>query len=204
MPIESDMPKEPTITLDSLRESALLLGATDAKVIPADAIPIEDEIIDLCVEPLCPGYDKSANCPPHIMKPAEARGLVSGYEWALLFKIDVPSEVLLSEDRFESFRRIYEIASQIEVLARNAGYSSARGFAAGSCKPVFCKKLECLVLAENADCRSPDLARPSMEAVGMNVFKLVEEVGWEIHRLTKASNPDSVPMGLLAGLVLLA
>ena len=82
--------------LEGLRVNALHLGASDAKIISADMIPIEDEIIEMCKEPLCPGYGKSANCPPHAMKPPEARELVKDFQEAVLFKIDVPPAILLS------------------------------------------------------------------------------------------------------------
>jgi hypothetical protein len=43
-----------------------------------------------------------------------------------------------------------------------------------------------------------------MEAVGINVFKLSKDAGWDIHLILKASDPDTVPKGMLAGLVLLS
>ena len=79
---------------------------------------------------------------------------------------------------------------------------TAYGLAAGSCKPVFCKKQPCQVLDEEA-CRYPKLARPSMEAVGINVFKLAKEVGWEIHKIVEDSKPEDIPSGMLTGLLLI-
>jgi hypothetical protein len=43
-----------------------------------------------------------------------------------------------------------------------------------------------------------------MEAVGINVFKLSKDVGWDIYLILKESDPDTVPKGMLAGLVLLS
>lgn len=196
------MERETTPLLDELRESTLALGAADAKIIPVGLISIEDEIIEMCKEDHCEGYRKSVNCPPHAMRPEEARGLMRHYQWAVLFKIDVPPEVLLSQDRFQAFRRIYEIASHLEALSIAAGYAHAKGFSAGSCKPVFCRGQECQTLVDGNPCRYPSLARPSMEAVGMNVFKLIRDVGWEIYPITRHSDPTSIPRGMLAGLVL--
>jgi predicted metal-binding protein len=185
-----------------LRERAIELGASDAKVIPASMIPIQDEVLEMCRAPRCDGYGLSANCPPHSMTPADTRALVIQYEWAVLFKVDVAPDLLLSKDRFKAFKRIFEMAAQLEAQAVKMGYSRARGFAAGSCKPVFCREVECRVLAQGEECRVPTLARSSMEAVGINVFELVRQVGWEIHKLLRKSDPDSVPSGMLAGLIL--
>jgi hypothetical protein len=42
-----------------------------------------------------------------------------------------------------------------------------------------------------------------MEAVGINVFKLSKDAGWDIHLILKDSDPQAVPNGMLAGLLLL-
>jgi len=187
-----------------LKKSAIDLGAGDAKVISASIISIQDEIVELCKEPLCESYGKSINCPPHTIKPREFREHIRSYQKALIFKIDVDPEILLSENRFEAFRTIYDIAAQLETLSLNAGYFLSKGFTAGSCKPVFCREYECQALIDGSSCRYPDLARPSLEALGINVFKLIKDVGWDIYPITRESEPESVQSGLLAGLVLVA
>lgn len=192
-----------TPLLRKLKTKAQDLGASDAKIIATNEIPIEDEIIDLCQEPLCESYGQSIYCPPHVMKPQKFRELLTEYENAIIFKIQVSSEILLSKERFNEFRKIYEIAAQLTALAIAAGCSKSKGLAAGSCKPVYCPEYQCQALIDGETCRYPDKARPSMEAVGINVFKLVKEVGWEIHKITENSDPESVPDGILAGLVLI-
>ncbi len=42
-----------------------------------------------------------------------------------------------------------------------------------------------------------------MEAVGINVFRVMERVGWEIHRITDQDVARSTAKGVLAGLVLI-
>ena len=187
-----------------LQKKALELGASDAKIIPVDGIPVEDEVVQMCQAHLCNGYGKSANCPPHAMGPDKAREWIERYETALFFKIDVSPQVLLSEDRFETFKSVYIIASKLEALARDEGFQFAKGLAAGSCKPVFCKGRACDALEDGGECRYPSLARPSMEAVGINVFTLSRDVGWDIHKILKDSDPDAVPKAMLAGLILLS
>ncbi len=41
-----------------------------------------------------------------------------------------------------------------------------------------------------------------MEAVGINVFKLAKDVGWDIYPILRDSDPEAVAKGMLAGLVL--
>ena len=188
--------------LVKLQKKAVELGASDAKIIPVDRIPVEDEVVEMCKAHLCKGYGKSANCPPHVMGPGQAREWIEKYETALFFKLDVSPQVLLSEDRFETFKTVYVIASRLEASAREEGFPLAKGLAAGSCKPVFCKGRTCDALMDEGECRYPSLARPSMEAVGINVFKLSKDAGWDIHIILKDSDPEAVPKGMLAGLLL--
>ncbi len=190
--------------LSELRNKALDAGASDAAIIDAKIISIEDKIITYCRKPECGSYAKSANCPPYSMKPAETRKMVAQYSNALVFKIDVASELLISEKQHEAFKVIYQIAATLETHSLKSGYKTARSLAAGSCFPVFCKDQTCRVVEDGKECRFPALARPSMEAVGINVFKLIQDVGWEIYPITRDSDPESVPSGVLAGLVLLA
>jgi predicted metal-binding protein len=187
-----------------LHKRALELGASDAKIISAEGIPVEDEVVEMCKAHLCKGYGKSANCPPHVMGPGQARAWIEKYETALFFKIDVSPQVLLSEDRFKTFKSVYMIASKLEASARDEGFPYAVGLAAGSCKPVFCKGRACDALTDEGECRYPSLARPSMEAVGINVFTLSRDVGWDIHTILKDSHPKEVPKGMLAALLLLS
>jgi predicted metal-binding protein len=199
-----DGERETDSFMNELKNEALSLGASDAVVIPAAMVSIEDRIVELCREPLCDGYGKSLHCPPHAMKPTEARKLLKSFHTALLFKVDVAPSLLLSDERFEAFKVIYNTASKLEEAAVRSGYALSRGFAAGSCKSVFCRNLPCKALTDKALCRYPSLARPSMEAVGINVFRLVREAGWEIHFIARDSDPEKIPKGLLAGLVFAA
>jgi predicted metal-binding protein len=188
--------------LNELRTKAHTFGASDAKIISTKSIAIEDDVIDFCKEPLCESYGQSINCPPHTMPPDRFRDIIAKYENAIIFKIDVSPEILMSEGQFNEFRKIYEIVTLLEVFAVEAGFSESNGFAAGSCKPVFCPEYECQALIDGESCRYPEIARPSMEAVGINVFELVRRVGWEIHKISKDRDPESIPSGVLVGMLL--
>jgi predicted metal-binding protein len=127
------------------------------------------------------------------------------YEQALVFKFDVATKVLLSDDRLETARLLHETAASIERLALESGYRKAEGLAGGSCKQIFCSEYAgCRVLSAGGDCRFSCQARPSMSGLGVDVFELAVAAGWPMNKITSESNPDEVPMGLMAGMVLLA
>ncbi len=184
---------------------ALKLGVGDARLIAATRIRVEEALAAICRDPGCPGYGQSANCPPHVMKPAAFRKLLQTFPEALVFKYDVPTEVLLGDDRFEVAGLVHETAAALERQALVCGYAAACGFAASSCRRIFCAaENDCRVLAGNGTCRHPDAARPSISGLGVNFFELARAVGWPIKRITRESDPGEIPMGLMAGIVLLA
>jgi len=188
--------------LERLKKKALDWGASDAKIIDAKMIAIEDGITELCKSPRCKSYGKNANCPPYALKPAEARKMVETFSKALVFKIDVEPAALISENNDEAFKPIYEIGAQLESFSIRAGFARSKSLAAGSCLHVLCKNKKCRVISDDKPCRYPTLARSSMEAIGINVFRLIQDAGWEIYQITKDSDPKKIPAGVLAGLVL--
>lgn len=191
-------------SLQTLIQKAFELGASDAKIIPAQAVMVEDRFAEMCASPQCPGFGLAPSCPPYVMKPSEFRDLLTHYEHVLVFKIDVPTEVLLSDARRDVAKRIHKMSSAIERLAKEKGYTNSKGLAAGSCKMIFCNEHEkCIVLDKNEKCLFPDQARPSLSGHGVNFFALSKTLGWQIEKITKDTKPDDVPMGIMAGMVLI-
>ena len=179
------------------------LGATQAGAIRAERIVIEDRLAGFCKEPRCPNYGLSINCPPHTKGPAGFRELIKGYEWALVFKIEVPSEIFFSSQRRELFALLQETAAGLEQAAREMGFSRSKGFAGGNCKAVFCEdKAQCRVLA-GGECRNPDRARPSMSGFGVDVTRLMEEAGWTLNRVNQEQKRNQGETGTLCGVILI-
>jgi predicted metal-binding protein len=192
--------------MSKLIEYALENGATDAKIISNGDIGVEDRLAGMCRDPECENYGLSKSCPPHVSGPDGFRELLERYDRAVFFKIDVPTEILVSgtEDRREVFQLLHEIGAGMEGSAKEMGYADALAFAGGSCKKIFCHDQPvCRVVKEGGDCRHPDSARASMSGYGVDVSKLMQIAGWKMDRVTGETDPESVPMGSLSGLVLI-
>lgn len=190
-------------TIEALRIQALSLGASACGVIaPADLV-IEERFAAMCGAPTpCPSYGLAPGCPPHAPSVQDFRGELARYQQVLVFKIDASMADLLGENRLEIARTIHRIAANLEQMAQQQGLR-AKGMAAGSCKELFCGDEEaCMVLAQALPCRHPDLARPSISAVGVDFAALAGKLGWPFGPLPSAP-PDTPVMGLMAGLVLL-
>ena len=189
--------------LNQLTQLACEQGADRAAIISTSDIHVEDRLADLCRHPRCEVYGLSASCPPHVGGPSELRKLLAGLDWAIFFKIDVPTDILLSEERRHVYKLLHEIAAGIEQAAIERGWPNARAFAGGSCKKIFCgDHADCRVVDAGNPCRHPHHARPSMSGYGINVSRLMSAAGWQLNRITRDTTPESVPMGAVSGLVL--
>jgi predicted metal-binding protein len=189
--------------LASLVREAQRIGATDAKAVSTKHITVDDSLTNFCRQGGCENFGLSVNCPPHVSGPAGFQKLITNYDHALVFKIDVPTEILLSIKNRDVFRLLHKIAAGTEKAAIKEGFDKSKAFAGGSCKPLFCQDhSDCPVLSKNAECRHPHLARPSMSGFGVNVSSLMNAAGWRMDRITCDTDPEAVETGRLCGLVL--
>ena len=191
-------------SLKELVQEASRLGASDAAIISTHDISVEDHLANLCREPQCENYGLSARCPPHVSGPSGFRKLLNNYKHAIVFKIDVPSEILLSNQRREIFKLLHEIAATIEQSAVEMGFADSKAYAGGSCKNLFCHNhADCRVLTKKGECRNPQRARPSMSGFGINVSKLMEAAGMPYDMITHEAEETRTSMGTVCGLVLI-
>ena len=190
--------------LDKLVQLAVKQGAGGAVSVSTTAIVVEERPADLCRDPGCENYGLSASCPPHVAGSAGFRKLLTQFDHAVFFKIDVPTEILLSEERRYVFKLFHETAARIEQAAVDRGCPDARAFAGGSCRKIFClDQPDCQVVQRGGPCRHPNHARPSMSGQGINVSRLMKTAGWKMAAITRDTAPDAVPMGSVSGLVLI-
>jgi predicted metal-binding protein len=137
-------------------ELALDSGATDAKIIPADEV-YTAEWVRLRCQYGCGMYGRCLSCPPHSPTPEQTRRVLAGYSVALLIHTDGEADIC-------------EIATSIEREAFLDGYYKAFSFHAGPCH--FCENCD-----PSKPCRNPSLARPAMEAAGIDVFATAHRAG---------------------------
>lgn len=208
--------------LQGFREKALELGASAAEIIPTSDVVVEERVWMKCLVPRCAALRDGGSpyCPPHTPHPDFMRKVFSQYDWAILFKTDVKpledyiptSEVrakeMLSQRRQPQegpgfHEKTWEILGRLESYVQSKGYALAMGFSAGSCKHYLCHGAPCGVF-QNGNCRFPFRARPSMEAVGIDVFDLVNKVGWDIYMI-RSVEPDLsvIPCAISVGIVLI-
>ena len=193
--------------LEKYRLKALELGASQAAVIKAEDIPVDERVTLKCQIPRCFGYGAGAHCPPNTLKPEELRELLQKFHYAVFFIKEVPPEVIVRDkatikERVAAYQQVFKIVNQVESLAFHDGHYLAFGFGAGSCRHTFCGQMETCQAMEGKKCRFSLRSRPSMEAVGIDVYHLVAQVGWDIYPISSNDKPEGFPKGTLAGIVI--
>jgi predicted metal-binding protein len=204
--IDMNEPRLPD-DLERYRQKALEMGATQAVIVKAADIPVDERVTLKCRIPRCFGYGCSAHCPPHALPPEELREILKKYHWAVFFIMDVPSEVIVRDkatikERVAAYQQVFKIVSDIESMAFYDGHYLAFGFGAGSCRHTFCGQLDSCQALEGKRCRFSLRARPSMEAVGIDVYKMAARAGWDIYPIGSNAKPEDQPKGTLAGIII--
>ncbi|MFZ2070006.1 MAG: DUF2284 domain-containing protein [Halobacteriota archaeon] len=138
----------------------------------------------------CRAYGKHLTCPPYTPGPEETRKLLKGYEKAIITRFkDVKPNLEVQPAHIHHFLwdaifKTHNTMFELERHAFLAGYYKAFAMAALPC--TYCR--DCLPeregfsldLASKRFCEHQDKVRPSMEACGIDVFKTVGKVGYEI------------------------
>jgi len=194
-------------SLEEYKRLAVEMGASDAKIVHASDVKVDERVILKCMIPRCYSYGESPNCPPYTPSADIMRKIIDKYEYAVFFKLDVePVEdfahpELWHEGHIRHYAEVFEVVGRIEARAFNDGYYLAVGFGAGTCKAALCNGMICQFL-DSGRCRRPLKARPSMEAVGIDVFDLATKVGWAVYPIGyKDVDPKLVPCAVACGIV---
>lgn len=193
--------------LERYSEKAMEMGASKVAIVQTGEIPVDERVTLKCQIPRCFGYGVSAHCPPNTLKPAELREILKKYKWAIFFIKDIPPEVIVRDkatikERVAAYQDVYKIVNEVESMAFYDGHYLAFGFGAGSCRHTYCGQQENCLAVEGKRCRFSLLSRPSMEAVGIDVYRMVALAGWEIYPIGSGAKPGDIPKGTLAGLVI--
>ena len=183
---------------DDLLEIALAAGATEAKILPARQVVLDERARLKCEVPLCSGFGQYLTCPPHVMSVETFSRILALYDWSMLVQVEAKNldstdkstgaiDLRILEENDELHRpfqlKLLDVVESVEKVAFKHGLRFATGLIGGSC--VLCE--ECVADKTSDACRHPFRARPPMEAVGIDVIKTAEAVGLPIH-LSSSTN----------------
>ena len=163
--------------LDSIISLLKEQGASAVVLANIADIVVDERVRLKCRVPVCDSYNKNLMCPPHVSSVAEFREALRNYEQAILIQISADlHETCANAPRDEVFlpaRKLHELVNLGEREAFAAGFRFAAGFIGGCCR--LCD--ECVAAQGGTSCRFPFNARPSMEAMGIDVIATAEKAG---------------------------
>lgn len=169
-------------------------GVVRAKLIHTRDVIVDERVRYQCCYSGCRDYGKRLMCPPHTPGVDEFKKVLSRYYMALLVQL---VGTIKNKDDWETESnqwalQLHDIIYKLEKKAFSYGFSFSAGLIGGSCK--LCK--ECPGEKDfNARCIKREKARPSMEAVGIDVLSTLNKAGMKVD-----FSPDSV---IWSGMVLL-
>lgn len=164
---------------DKIIQEALKGGACRAVPISPRQIVVDKRVRLKCRVPLCDGYNQNLMCPPNVMDLDSFRNILSMYSEAVL--IQVKAQGSSEEDVIAAELHVQNLISDLETKALMQGNYFVAGLGAAKCR--LCP--ECVGVHSGEECRHPFRARPSMEAVGINIYKTCENVNIPIEMLDK-------------------
>lgn len=161
--------KEYIAELKSLSEKTGMIEFIDFD--PSLLLP-EERIREYCYQNLCGNYRKHYMCPPFIGTVEEIKSRLSNYTKAILIRYS--EDVDVKEDRKKVKRTKIDFHKKIlelEKFLHQKGIG-AWGLVGGYCS--FC--IECKAITDRP-CKHPHKARPSLESLGIDVQKLLDNFG---------------------------
>ena len=148
-------------------ELALKSGAQEAVLIPTRRV-VTAEWVRLKCQFGCGGFGKGLCCPPITPVPSVTRRVLDEYRTGLLYTYS-GADV----DRSPRRRRMERVLADLERTIFLDGFYKALALGAGPCRL-------CATCDTARPCRHPYLARPAMEACGIDVYATCRNAGLEL------------------------
>ena len=182
-----------------LTKQAIKCGADPELIslISTDKIITTDQWVRWKCEYGCPIYGQNLCCPPFTPNPDDVKELIKEYKHALIVGFRIES-TKIGEFR----KKMQRCMLKIEGKAFTLQFLKAFAFNVGAC--VWCD--ECIVKELPKDvnpklaktyCKHKEKARPSMEAVGIDVFGTVENAGLQLKILSDKDINEAKFFGLV-------
>lgn len=149
-------------------------GFTDFKWIDPHQIVVAQWVRMKCIFG-CDDYGRNASCPPNTPSVAECRRFFDEYNAAAIFHFE--KRVSKPEDRHAWTKGIDQELLKLERAVFLAGHQKAFLLFVNNCS--MCGKCA----GTRQECKHPQSARPTGEAMAVDVYSTVRQVGYPIQVL---------------------
>lgn len=161
-----------------LEEECIKKGASRASLIWSSDVIYDSRVNLKCMQNICTHYGRNYMCPPFTPDAAIFTKGIERFNLALLFQVQKPLEkdmtVQVMEERFKEVSlKTLDVLIDLEREAFKVGFTFSMGLGSGHCK--LCVK--CPAGDKDGTCINPGKARPSMEALGIDVIRTCQMAG---------------------------
>lgn len=163
---------------EKIEQKCIKHGFSDFKWIDPEKIVVSQWVRMKCLFG-CNEYGQTATCPPNIPSVSECERFFRDYKEAIIFHFD--KKVDKPEDRFAWTRKINLKLLKLEREIFLSGFEKAYLLFLDSCN--ICQ--ECP--GEKEECKEPKMARPTPEAMCVDVYSTVRKMGYPIKVLSDYS-----------------
>jgi predicted metal-binding protein len=154
-------------------KAAHTLGIENCLEFDTGLLVPEERIREYCYENKCGNYRNHYMCPPYVGSIEEIRARLSNFERGVLLQYSKPVDVRndiagVMQTRLDFHKKIL----RLEAVLKEEGADGVWGMIGGSC--ALCE----VCRAEfDEPCPFPDEARPSLEAIAVDVLALLQRFG---------------------------
>ena len=127
----------------------------------------------------CPNYGRNASCPPNVPSVSDCRRFFDEYKFAAIFHFEKKLEN--PEDRHDWTKEVNQNLLKLEKEVFISGYQKAFLLFMDSCN--LCT--DCA--GKREECKNPKSARPTPEAMAIDVFSTVRQYDFPIEVLSDFS-----------------
>jgi len=159
-----------------IEELARSFGAEECKWTSGDDVQVRQWVRFKCMFG-CETYGKKGGCPPAVPSVPECQALFKEYDRILVMRLSTKLEDPKDRGAWCHKKNARLLKLEREVFL--AGYHKAFLLEMDECR--MCK--DCA--ATRVDCKKPKLARPSPEALAVDVFGTVRALGFPIEVLSE-------------------
>ncbi|MFC1904513.1 DUF2284 domain-containing protein [Chloroflexota bacterium] len=154
-------------------ERAGQMGFTESLAFDTRLLVPQKRIRGFCEENKCGDYNNNYMCPPYVGSLDEIKGQLEEFHWGILLRYSRSMEIKkgnreITESKVTFLNKIL----QLEEFVRGEGIEHMWGICGGSCG--LCEPCHARL---NVPCLYPDKARASLEALGIEVLDLLDELG---------------------------
>ena len=159
----------------TMPQLALEKGCSRAELLLAKDIIVDERVRMKCRLNACGQYGQNLLCPPNVLPLEKTRSMLEKYSFVMIMQLTRP---VLDDNYRQVFddqkRQFGHHIIDLEQEAFHRGFMFAVGLAAGHCD--ICPA--CAAKEGKSVCRNPATARPSMEALGMDVAATCRQVAF--------------------------